>query len=320
MSKVIDVDAVHTGADQAGGDAARPIGPLEQLRILLLGPFAARFGASSHPLPVLHRAQDLLVLLLLAPGRVLLREAVSDTLWPEAAADASRKLMRQALWHVHRVADAPDAVTTERLVLADGDALRINTDREVWVDVAAFTDAVHLSHSDHLDDDQLALLARAADLYRGPLHVGCLGEWCMVPRARLEDQCLTLLDRLSHEYERRRDPDGAIAWAQRVLEIEPAHERSHRRLMRLYYTIGDRTRAIRQLQQCRSVLEHELGVRPDAGTEALGASILHGEDAPADAVARGWDGPLASLQDQLAALRRSVESLDALLRRTSGPR
>ncbi|WP_324651581.1 bacterial transcriptional activator domain-containing protein [Georgenia sp. H159] len=304
------MDAVHTGAEQPGGDPARPVGALEHLRVFLLGPFAARLGAS-HPLPVLHKAQDLLALLLLAPGQAMLREAVTDTLWPEARADASRKLMRQALWHVHRAADV---VTDERLVLADGDALRINADRKVWLDVTTFTDAVHLAHGDHLDDDQLAALARAADLYRGPLHVGCLDEWCMVPRARLEDQCLTLLDRLSHEHERRRNLDAAIAWAQRVLDIEPAHERSHRRLMRLYYETGDRTRAIRQLQQCRAVLEHELGVRPDGSTESLGASILHGEDAPVDAPAPGWDGPLAALQDQLSALRRSVESLDSLLR------
>ena len=317
MSKTVEDGPVDTGTDLPGGDPARHLGPLEQLQVYLLGPFAARLGASPHPLPVLHKAQDLLALLFLAPGQVMLREAVTDTLWPEARADTARKLMRQALWHVHRTADA---VAAERLVLADSDALRINTDREVWVDVTTFAAAVRVAHTDDLDAAALDVLARAADLYRGPLHAGCLDEWCLVPRARLEDQCLTLLDRLSHEHERRHDLDGAIAWSQRVLEIEPAHERSHRRLMRLYYEIGDRTRAIRQLQQCRTVLERELGVRPDVRTEALGASIRSGQDAPPVAPARGREDPLSALQDELTALRRSVESLDERLRRSTGSR
>lgn len=50
----------------------------------------------------------------------MLREAVTDTLWPEARAESSRKLMRQVLWHIHRAADA---AAGERLVLADGAAL-----------------------------------------------------------------------------------------------------------------------------------------------------------------------------------------------------
>lgn len=317
MSRAVDTGSVHAGIERSGGEAVRC--PVDQLRVFLLGPFAARLGPATQALPVLNKAQDLLVLLFLAPGQLMLREAVTDTLWPDVRADSSRKLMRQALWHIHRAADA---VMDERLVVADGDALRINTDREVWVDVSTFTNAVRVAQSSSIDDTELATLNHAADLYRGPLHVGCLDEWCIVPRARLEDRCLTLLDRLSMEHERRHDLDGAIAWSQRVLDIEPAHERSHRRLMRLYQQAGDRTRAIRQLQQCRIVLERELGVRPDARTEELGSRILSGSEPRTDGPASGGqsEGLLRVVQQELVALRRSVDSIGAELRRTTPPR
>ncbi|MHB1063820.1 MAG: AfsR/SARP family transcriptional regulator [Georgenia sp.] len=291
---------------------------MSELRVTLLGPFAARDGPRPLPTPVLRKAQDLLALLFLAPGHTLLRETVTETLWPEAGSESSRKSMRQALWQVHRAADATDGV---RLVVGDGDAVRINGDRAVWVDVVEFTDAVRIAQEADrraIDDDRLAALAGAADLYRGPLHVGCLDEWCLVPRARLEDRCLTLLDRLSREHERRGDLDAAVGWTQRLLEIEPAHERSHRRLMRLYYEAGDRTRALRQLRQCRAVLESELGVRPAASTEALGATILAdaGPVRDDDVRGRAWaeDAALAAMRAELAALRRSVEVIGERLR------
>lgn len=287
---------------------------MNDIRVALLGPF--RLGLGALTVPLLRKAQDLLVLLLLAPGHALLRESVAETLWPDAAAEVSRKAMRQVLWHLHRVADTG---AESRLVVGDGEVVSVSGERQLWVDLVDFTRAVRIAQEADrraLDDDQLAGLADAADLYRGPLHVGCLDEWCLVPRARVEDRCLTLLDRLSREHERRGDLDEAIGWAQRVLEIEPAHERSHRRLMRLYHETGDRTRALRQLQQCRAVLERDLGVRPDARTEALGAAILADPRPAEDPPATWWaeDGSLVALREELAALRRSVESIGAQLR------
>lgn len=291
---------------------------MSELRVSLLGPFAARDGVRPLPTPVLRKAQDLLALLFLAPGQTMLRESVAETLWPDTGSDASRKAMRQALWQVHRATDRDDDL---RLVVGDGAAVRINAERPVWVDVVQFGEAVRIAQeadSRAIDDDRLAVLAAAADLYRGPLHVGCVDEWCLVPRARLEDRCLTLLDRLSREHERRGDLDAAIGWTQRLLEIEPAHERSHRRLMRLYYDVGDRTRALRQLRQCRAVLESELGVRPDARTEALGARILADAGPAPDDDARGhtWaqDAALAAMRAELSALRHSVEVIGERLR------
>jgi len=254
--------------------------------------------------------------------------------------------MRQALWQIHRATDvtAPD---TTRLVLTDAETIRINPERPLWLDVEQFAAAARVaqtSTTEALAEGSLDWLAAACDLYRGPLLDGCDDEWCMIERTHLEDLQLTLLDRLSAAAEQRGRSTWAIRWAERLLEIEPAHERSHQRLMRLYYQMDDRTRALRQYQRCQIVLERELGVRPSSRTEELAAAI--GADAPAApaseeappaapwlpvqpaggpparsrheptaAAEAGWPArPFDGLLAELAALRASVDAINDRLR------
>lgn len=305
---------------------------------MLLGAFTASEDHQPLRAPVLHKAADLLALVLLAPGRRVLREAAAEALWPDARGEQSRKSIRQALWQIHRATD--DGLTgDDRLVVSDGETVGINPGRSLWVDAAVFSQAVRRAQEPApLDEAELARLAAAADLYRGPLHAGCYDEWCLAPRARLEDRCLTLLDRLSREAERQGALESAIGWAQRLLEIEPAHERSHRRLMRLYVHLGDRTRALRQLTECRTVLAQQLGIRPDALTEELGAAILADrlrvEGRDDEVVVRGVlprrplpgdQGPLqvdllAALRTEISALRSSLETISESLGTGADPR
>lgn len=300
---------------------------MRELKVMLLGPFSVRDGARTVRSHLFRKAQDILTLLLLAPDQRVLRESAAEALWPDASTNTSRKAMRQALWQLHQLADS-DEPPAPRLVLADGDALVVNPDRPLWVDVSIFTDAARRAEaipSGGFESADLAVLAQAAALYRGPMHAGCYNEWCLIPRARLEDRCLSLLDTLSREHERRGEYESAIRWAQRLLEIEPAHERTHRRLMRLYARTGDRTRALRQLACCRRVLEHELGMQPEARTEELAVAIRAGRvthvDAldPAETAAPRTDerAVVEDLRAEIAALRVSIEAIGYRLPHTT---
>lgn len=260
----------------------------------MMGTFAIRDATRGPPSAMLGKAQDLLALILLAPQRSVRREHAAESLWPDAGANASKKAMRQALWRIHHATDSA-VPESGRLIVTEGEALRVNPERRLWVDVSVLTAAVRVAQTagPDLADGELAHLGRAADLYRGPLLAGCYGEWCLAPRARIEDGCITLLDTLTRAYERRGSLDASIGWAQRLLDIEPAHELSHRRLMRLHYRNGDRTRALRQFDQCRAVLRQELGVLPSAHTMALGEAIMAdriGDALSPDPVGRDWHG------------------------------
>src|SRR6185503_19576267 len=62
--------------------------------------------------------------------------------------------------------------------------------------------------------------------------------------------------------------------ALRLLTLDPLQEVVHRTLMRLYAGLGRRGTALRQYQQCVSVLGRELGVEPEAETKQLYQEIL----------------------------------------------
>jgi hypothetical protein len=48
-----------------------------------------------------------------------------------------------------------------------------------------------------------------------------------------------------------------------------ARERTHRRIMRLYYLLGDRSEALRQYERCAAALDEELGISPSKSTQSL---------------------------------------------------
>jgi tetratricopeptide (TPR) repeat protein len=54
-----------------------------------------------------------------------------------------------------------------------------------------------------------------------------------------------------------------------ALRYDEAHERVHRRLMRLHYQAGNRTAALRQYNHCVASLRQELNVAPSQRTVAL---------------------------------------------------
>lgn len=302
---------------------------MSELRIFLMGTFRLDSGGGRSC--VLHtKAQELLAIVLLAPRCAVRREVAAAALWPDVSAVTSRRTMRQALWQIHREIDA-DEPAPGRLVLSDGDVLTLNAERPVWVDAHALTEAADLARATDNDaplyDDDLRRLAKVAELYQGPVLPGCDDAWCLAPRARLDDHAVTVLEAVSREHERRGALNAAVVWAQRTLEVEPAHERTHRRLMLLHYRTGDRTRALRQLERCRSALQRELEVRPSRSSEELGAAIRAGvppeslSAEPASGLLPRRDvstapdllvvDALETLRAELAALRRSVEALAA---------
>jgi DNA-binding SARP family transcriptional activator len=283
-----------------------------ELRFRLLGSFELTATEPQRVAPLEGRkAQELISFLLLVPGQAKARDVAVEALWPGARPETGRKQIRQALWHIHRAVDR-DPADTERLVIADTDHLAVNQDRMFWCDAVEFAKAVERLESGIPEDHDNELVERALDLYRGPLLDGCYAEWCLVERERLEGLYLSALDDASMKAEARLDFEAAAQWASTLLRIDPAHERSHRRLMRFYYAMDDRTRALRQFERCCQALESELGVRPSGRTDTLAAAIRVDVEPPNPREQVTVLPPRSerpAVVRELAALRRAVDEL-----------
>jgi DNA-binding SARP family transcriptional activator len=144
-------------------------------------------------------------------------------------------------------------------------------------------------------------LQAAVELYRGTFLEGFNlrdGEgysgWLQLERDRWQQRWLDALAWLVDASMSVGNWAPAIEHARRGIVTNPLQERFHRVLMRLHYTMGDRTAALSQYRLCREVLGHELGVEPDVQTTRLYQAILDGALERAVSPSNGAAPPQAS--------------------------
>jgi predicted ATPase len=89
-----------------------------------------------------------------------------------------------------------------------------------------------------------------------------------------------VLVRLIDVLERQRDYPASIAYTQRLVQHDPLHEESHRRLMRLHTLNGDRTAALRAYHACATILQHDLAVEPGVETRHVYDRLLRMDTPP----------------------------------------
>ena len=150
-------------------------------------------------------------------------------------------------------------------------------------------------------------LQQAVELFQGDFLDGfylddapLFDEWVLAQRARLRALALGALEILIAHFAGQATDETAIRYAQRLLDLEPWHEETHRELMRLLAVSGQRSAALVQFETCRGLLAGELGVEPALATIRLYEQIKSGaladlETIPASGVTDVPAGPLHNL-------------------------
>jgi len=226
----------------------------------------------------LHSAKTLalLVYLALEADTVHSREKLAGLLWGESPESRARQSLRQALYSLRRMLGA-DAFAL------DGGAVRFEPRPGMWVDAAEFQTLV----GGEAEGDGLSALRRAAELYRGVLlegsePSGCptFDEWLFFQRDGLEQQAMSTLQNLVDGLLAQGGYQDALAYAQRLVTLDPLLESAHRRLMRIHSALGDQDGVRRQYRLCTDVLERELGAAPAGETEALYRQLIAVQPTP----------------------------------------
>src|SRR6185295_9349607 len=108
--------------------------------------------------------------------------------------------------------------------------------------------------------------------------------WLTTERERLRDRARTVAEALLKE---QVEPESAIPAAQRLLQIDRAHEGAWRAMMRAHAARGERGMAIQAYERCRAVLADLLDAAPSIETQRLlqeirgsGAKALYARRAP----------------------------------------
>jgi DNA-binding SARP family transcriptional activator/energy-coupling factor transporter ATP-binding protein EcfA2 len=254
---------------------------MASLRLDLLGGFSLRLPSGAAIRLPTRKGRSLLAYLALTPNRAEPRATLLGLLWSDRAEAQARGSLRQEL-HALRQAlagmDPPALRVAGDLVALDAGAVK--------VDALVFE---RLAKSGGRD-----ALKCAAALYRGDLLAGLtvrdpvFDEWLSFERRRLRDLATGALGKLLALQLDDAAPEEALTTARRLLALDRTHEVAHRSLMRLLARCGERNAALRQYQLCRTVLASELGVEPEAETEALHRELLRPalDEAAAEHLAR----------------------------------
>lgn len=218
------------------------------------------------------KVQELFCYLLLHRDHSLPRETLAGLLWPDTTTAQSKKSLRQVLWQLQSALGSQHESARDRVLLVEPDWVQLNSEANLWLDVAIFEQAFTLVQkmSGHeLDASKAQVLQNAVQLYQGPLLEGWYNDWCLYERERLQSMYLAMLDKLMGYCEAYQDYETGLLYGMRIMCYDRARERTHRRLMRLHYLNGDRSAALRQYEQCAAALAEELGVGPSKHTIAL---------------------------------------------------
>lgn len=278
------------------------------------------------------KATELLCYLLLQRERGHAREALASLFWPDAPDPLAKKYLRQTIWRLQ------SKVASRELLVMHAGWIRINPDAGLWLDVTEFEHTYYF-HRDlpgpELTDRQAQALEAAVVLYRGDLIESWYQDWCVFERDRLQLIYLAMLEQLLAHCEARQYYARGVAYGQRILRYDPARERTHRILMRLYHQAGDRTAALRQYERCAAAMVQHFNVHPSHETVALfrqvrgdqpeglardaAVTMRSGIEHSGDLLVR-LQASLDHLQAALTGLQRQVQQQVALVsRRPSAP-
>jgi len=248
------------------GTTTRSPGPAPQsppsgqvvLRLRLIGQMEAWTITSENVLPAGRKTRALLAVVALSAPRPALRGRLAELLWSRRPEEQARASLRQ---EIHRL--------LETLSPAGGEIMQVTRDHlslrssAVWVDV----DEVMRATTDQpaslslLDGDLLEDLDGIDPTF---------DAWLTTERERLRDRARNVAEALLRESS---EPESAIPAAQRLLQIDRAHEGAWRALMRAHVARGERGMAIQAYDRCRAVLADLLDAAPSQETQKLLAEI-----------------------------------------------
>lgn len=256
------------------------------------------------------KVQELLVYLVLNRSHACTRDSLATLLWSERNESHARKYLRQALWQLQSALDRAYCHSHE-LMHVDNEWVEINAQAALWIDVAEFERIYETTHA--VDDrlltvSQVEKLCHAVGLYQGDLLQGWYQDWCVFERERFQQMYLIMLDKVIGHAEHVQNYAMGAHFCELSLRVDPARERTHRRLMRLHCLTGNRSAALRQYETCAEVLRRELDVEPAQSTTDLYERI-RSDLLPAPLPRAGQSVDIAELQSVLANLAHLQSSL-----------
>jgi len=212
-----------------------------------------------------------LVYLVTERKRAVTQSELAEALWPDSL-PASWTLALSAIVSRLRSRLAGVGLPRSQVIGNAFGCYQFTPPAETWVDVEAALAGVDAADGALVAGNPQAAFGPsliATTILRRPFLPGHDGPWVDDRRASLAASLVRALDCRVEALIAYNELGLALANAREAVRLEPYRESGYRRLMRVLAAGGDRAEAVRAYNQCRDLLQRELGVAPSAETEAL---------------------------------------------------
>ena len=259
------------------------------LRLRFLGSFQVELDGSAVTGFSTNKARALLAFLATESDRVHRRQTLAGLLWPDYPERSARTSLRSALATIRQAIG--DHQADPAFLRVSRQAIGLNCDSDVWVDVTALGHLLDEGHGSRLS---IAQLEEAVALYQGEFLEGlsladsaAFDDWVSIKRVQIRARVMAALDRLVADCHDLGAQQKALRYAQQRVELDPWEEPARRELMRLLAITDHRASALAQYEDCRRLLADDLGVEPEPETTSLYQQICDGRLGEAAAFP-GW--------------------------------
>lgn len=267
---------------------------MRQYTIALFGPLQVQAEDSMLVDGGFSKPWALFAYLLVESNRPHSREHLAALFWPEQPDSNARQSLRWALTTLRRTIGDNDSELP--LLLVSRESLQFNPACSAQIDLFQFRELL-------ADPNNCQKLEQAIELYRGELLAGAslpdaepFEEWLQQMRLRIQQQVCAALESLTLQATTTHNSAKLEQYAQQWLQIEPWNEIGHRAYMQALAWAGKRTAALQHYEQCRRMLDEQLGVEPEEATQAL-----------AERIRSGTESATAAPQSQLVSIHSPVE-------------
>lgn len=202
------------------------------------------------------RAREVLHALVAHP-RGMEAEALREAIWPESEGPRASHTLASAV-HALR-----EALPEEAIQRVGRSGYRLS-ERVLFIEEDA---AQLLGALDAAGDDDV-MLEDALSRYDGPYLPTSSSIWAISRRKEIERRVRGALTQLAERHEEQGDLRGALELYHRLLALDELDEAVHAAVMRCELALGNRHAVISQYQRMCEVLERELGLLPEPGSEA----------------------------------------------------
>jgi DNA-binding SARP family transcriptional activator len=217
------------------------------------------------------KARQLFQLFIAARGQWLLREQMTDMLWPDLPAETAERDFKVALNALQRALDPHrPRSAAPYFVIRQGNAYGLNPQAALVTDADLF-DA--LSASPETEKLQAALA-----LYEEDFLPECrYSDWAFLERESRRRKFLLTAERLAHQHLQSQRWESVVTVCETALRRDKCWEPGYALSMRAYAAQGNLPQARQIYQRCAAVLKEELGLEePSEETRRIHQLITKG--------------------------------------------